>query len=31
MDNRNLISMGALGVMVFFAFGSLSGDVDSEF
>jgi hypothetical protein len=31
MDNRNLISMGALGVMVFFAFGSVSGDVDSEF
>mgnify|MGYP001500765978 CR=1 FL=1 len=30
MDKRNLISIGALGVMVFFAFGSVP-DEDAEF
>ena len=31
MDKRHLFSVGALGVMVFFAFGSVSGDMETEF
>lgn len=31
MDKRHLFSVGALGVMVFFAFGSVSGDTETAF
>ena len=31
MDKRHLFSVGALGVMIFFAFGSVSGDMETEF
>ena len=31
MDKRNWISVGGLLTMVFFAFGSVNGDMDAEF